>query len=642
MLRRLTARLDRRLLLWFLLLGLLPLTLASYLAYERSSAALLDTSGAFLETEARELVDKVDRNLFERYGDVQAFAFNPLARQAPAQAEQAANFFTRTYGIYDLMAIVDLDGQVLAANTVDAQGEPLDTAPLVGTSAADQDWFQAIASGEVGEAESFYRDVRADPFANQVLADGTRTLLFAAPIYGDTGEVERIWVNWASWERVVSQITEQQQADLADKGLESVDVTMLDADGIVIDSTVPEDVDTRELAAELDAAAAVTAGEPGFSFGSDPRADGEQVFGYSPSQGALGFEGYGWTAIVRQAVDEAAAGARSIGTFLIIVWIAAAIAISVVATFVARRIAGPLARFSEQLRDVSAAVFGHSRTIGTSSEETSSQAGLAAAAGEQVSANASSVATAIEEMNASIQEISQNAGESTSIAREAVEVAHTTNASVAKLGESSAEIGKVIEVITGIAEQTNLLALNATIEAARAGEAGKGFAVVAGEVKELAKETGQATEEIARRIADIQTDTGASVEAIQRISGIIDRIADVQNTIASAVEEQSVTTSEIARNVQEAAQGSAEIAENISGVADHARSTTEGAAENERSAQQLGAVASALQRLVDATGEQRTRGQAPPSEVAPREAGPAGGQRAGEGQDDRELVEAGA
>ena len=146
-----------------------------------------------------------------------------------------------------------------------------------------------------------------------------------------------------------------------------------------------------------------------------------------------------------------------------------------------------------------------------------------------------------------------------------------TNATVAKLGESSAEIGNVIKVITSIAQQTNLLALNATIEAARAGEAGKGFAVVANEVKELAKQTAKATEDISRKIEAIQNDTKGAVEAIAQIGKIINQINDIQNTIASAVEEQTATTGEISRNVAEAAKGSNEIAQNITGVAQAAQ-----------------------------------------------------------------------
>jgi methyl-accepting chemotaxis protein len=156
----------------------------------------------------------------------------------------------------------------------------------------------------------------------------------------------------------------------------------------------------------------------------------------------------------------------------------------------------------------------------------------------------------------------------------------------------------VIKVITSIAQQTNLLALNATIEAARAGEAGKGFAVVANEVKELAKQTAKATEDISRKIDAIQSESKGAVEAIAQIGTIIGQINDIQSTIASAVEQQTATTAEIARNVAEAATGSREIAQNVLGVAQAARSTTEGAANTKSSADELARLAVELQRLV--------------------------------------------
>ena len=184
------------------------------------------------------------------------------------------------------------------------------------------------------------------------------------------------------------------------------------------------------------------------------------------------------------------------------------------------------------------------------------QASTVSAATEQVSRNLQTVATGAEEMSSTIKEIAKNAGEAAKIASEAVRSAQTTNAIVSKLGESSIEIGQVIKVITSIAQQTNLLALNATIEAARAGEAGKGFAVVANEVKELAKQTAKATEDISRKITAIQEDTKGAVEAIGSIDGIIHQINDISNTIATAVEEQSATTNEMSRNVTEAARGS--------------------------------------------------------------------------------------
>jgi methyl-accepting chemotaxis protein len=240
-----------------------------------------------------------------------------------------------------------------------------------------------------------------------------------------------------------------------------------------------------------------------------------------------------------------------------------------------------------------------SQQMASNSEETASQASVVSAAAEQVSRNVGTVASATEEMGASIREIAKNANEAARVATAAVKVADKTNATVSKLGESSAEIGNVIKVITSIAQQTNLLALNATIEAARAGEAGKGFAVVANEVKELAKQTAKATEDIGRKIDAIQSDTKGAVEAIGQIGTIISQINDIQSTIASAVEEQTATTAEISRSVGEAALGSREIAQNVMGVAQAARSTTEGAANTKCSADELARMATELQRLVE-------------------------------------------
>ena len=253
--------------------------------------------------------------------------------------------------------------------------------------------------------------------------------------------------------------------------------------------------------------------------------------------------------------------------------------------------AAALGASSEELTAVS-------HQMASNAEETAVQAGVVSAASEQVSKNVSSVSAAAEQMQASIREISSNANASAKVARNAVSVAGSTNETVKKLGESSQEIGNVIKVITSIAQQTNLLALNATIEAARAGEAGKGFAVVANEVKELAKQTARATEDIGRKIESIQGDTKGAVKAIEEISGIINQINDISNSIASAVEEQTVTTNEISRSVAEAATGVSDIARNIGGVASAAKDTTRGANDTRKASQELSQMAARLQLAV--------------------------------------------
>jgi methyl-accepting chemotaxis protein len=271
--------------------------------------------------------------------------------------------------------------------------------------------------------------------------------------------------------------------------------------------------------------------------------------------------------------------------------------------YTARETVNPLLGSANRLRSLSTRdLTDVSNRLRRGAADTSDQATMASGAAEEVSANAQSLATAVEQFEASIKEIAGNASNAASVARNAVDAAGQTNTTITRLGESSAEIGNVIKVINSIAEQTNLLALNATIEAARAGEAGKGFAVVANEVKELAKETSKATEDIIGRIETIQTDTQEAVDAIGLVSDIISQINESQNAIAGAVEEQTAMTSEISRNIAEVATGSGEIAQSISEVAVAAKSTTVGSDETRETASQIDNLANELLLLVGETG----------------------------------------
>ncbi len=218
---------------------------------------------------------------------------------------------------------------------------------------------------------------------------------------------------------------------------------------------------------------------------------------------------------------------------------------------------------SSMLADNSNNVSDKAQTVASAAEEMSANISSVATTMEQSSSNMSIVASAVEEMSSTVNEIAQNSEKAREVTSSAVSQAKITSESVSLLGNAAQEIGKVTETITEISEQTNLLALNATIEAARAGEAGKGFAVVANEIKELARQTAEATQEIKGRIGNIQTTTSGTVKGIEDISMVINEVNEIITTIASAVEEQSVTTQEIAMNINQANQGITEVNENM-------------------------------------------------------------------------------
>jgi methyl-accepting chemotaxis protein len=237
--------------------------------------------------------------------------------------------------------------------------------------------------------------------------------------------------------------------------------------------------------------------------------------------------------------------------------------------------------------------------MSSTAEETSRQSASVATASDQATANVETVAATAEELSASIAEIGRQVMQSAKIAQNAVDETEATNDTVKGLAEAAGRIGEVVTLINDIAGQTNLLALNATIEAARAGEAGKGFAVVAQEVKNLANQTAKATEEISSQIGAVQDETDSAVGAIGRIRSIIGEVNDIATTISSAVEEQGVSTQEIARNVQQAARGTQDVNANIENVRKAAGETGSAAGQVLDASQEMARQAEGLRSEVD-------------------------------------------
>ncbi|MCZ2828504.1 methyl-accepting chemotaxis protein [Modestobacter sp. VKM Ac-2986] len=647
---RLTTALRLRSLRTLLVLVVLacstvPLAGLGVFAWQRSEGDWVRNSGELLQSEARSTIDKIDRNLFERYGDVQAFAFNPDASAEPPTVAEAADFYSRNYVIYDLLLVVDRDGRVVGGNSVTGDGQPIDPASYAGADLSTRPWFAEALALPAGQ--TYVQDPEVDPLVSAASGRDDATLVFAAPVYGADGQAERLWVNWASVPRVMGQILDEQVAGLGDRGV-AVTAQLLREDGVVL--VGPGAQDSLDLTATgSPAATAVAAGASGH--GTDELADGtgadvEKVRGWSASEGALGFAGYGWGVVLSEHLGDAVAPASALLQAVLLVAVVVAAVVAVVALLVARALTRPLdhavgvleqvadgdlrprlpesgtdelralaVALNRSLEDMGSALGGlRDRTgdLSTASDQLrglsddvtrdaargTEVAGTAQAATELVSENVRTVAAGAEEMGVSIREIAHSTSEAARVGASAVVAAQRTTAQVARLGESSRQIGDVVAAITSIAEQTNLLALNATIEAARAGEAGKGFAVVANEVKELAQETQRATEDITRRVETIQADTAGAAASIAEIAAIVEQVNNHQQTIASAVEEQSATTAEMSRNVAQAATGTEGVSADVRTVTAATRSTAQSIASTRETAVALATITEELRGLV--------------------------------------------
>jgi methyl-accepting chemotaxis protein len=654
------------------LVGPVPLATASFLSYKQASGDLSEKAGTEQAEVAFNAIDKLDRNLFERYGDVQAFAGSDPAKSMDAGRIQT--WMDTTMGIYTpiykLMLVADTRGRIVAANRVTLDGKPLDTTSLIGKDVSGEAWFKTAAGGKLGDTETLVEDLHEDALMRDVYGAGQESLAmnFSFPIKDDAGKIVGVWSNRFNWE-VAQSILSDVLARAKTNGGETQRFFLMNKAGTVLHSFEPEETLKKSHA-----------DKPVVKLALAPKADGHytdeaidgtgvtRIFGYHRSQGYSTYPGVGWAVVSSRVRSEALASASALAKrSLIVAVVASALMLLIAILFSAaikRGIEAILARIRQlseedtaalesalgelaggnltvtvtpvtppienvgrdeigqvaeavngirastassmhaynemaaQLRTLVDDLSSNASSVASASQQmasTSDEAGravgeIASAAGdvaqgaerqarmvESTSASAAEAAGAAQESADQAHETAEVAAQTRSVTREGVDAAdqasdamravHDSSVSatrtIADLASKSDQIGGIVETITGIAEQTNLLALNAAIEAARAGEQGRGFAVVAEEVRKLAEESQEAASLIAGLIREIQAETQKAVAAVE------DGATRTEAGVAT-VERTRGAFERIERSIDDISGRVQQIAASVRGIADGA------------------------------------------------------------------------
>ena len=628
--------LTRTLVVAFVCLGALPAAILGWRLIATTSAmsnAIADAEsrelGRSLHTVAFSLTDRLDRNLFERYGDAQACAVNTALLYHRAwyrvgnnrnRIVRAANRYVKLYGIYSLAMMVDLDGRVVAVNDRDANGKAIDTAGLYAKPYENASWFQDakagrfLTGGNGALTGTVVQDVYIDEDVKKICGGDGRTLGFSAPVLDSKGRVIGVWNNRANFALLESMLTSAGH-DLKTQGLTDVRLTLIDRAGRIIADYDPTHAENDALSRNMDVLMTVNladrgvtsarqarTGHDGVAHEEDPRRGVWQMTGYAASRGALGFPGLGWGLLARvddkQTVDASGSRARS---EVMGVLISSLLLLGLAAWWLGRSIANPVIGGIARLKQNASQVSAVSIEVADASRRMSEGARDEASAIEASSAS-------MEEMSSMTRRNATHAEEAATLmsgARQLVDGANVALGgmvdSMTAIQQATGGISKIIKTIDELALQSNLLALNAAIEAARAGAAGAGFGVVADEVRSLAQRSAQAAK-------DTSTLIEASIARAREGSGRVDEVVQAMASITERLERLHGLLQQVKAASGQQTQGIDQVTQALTQMGHATQANANTAAESAATSDELTAVANSaltvianLERLINGT-----------------------------------------
>ena len=636
--------LTKKLALAIVVTGLVPALVIGFLAIHTANHMAGDIAGSY-EVIAKNIGEKIDRNLFERYGDVQAFGANDAvndtnswyqAGSAKNKIAAAANRYANLYGFYLLSYLVDLDGKVIAVNDADPAGKAIDTTALYQKNFKDAEWFKESLAGHFLKTDildgTYVQDVHADEDVKKVYGGDGLVLGFAAPVKDAGGKIIGVWHNCANFS-LVEEVIATSYAQFKQDGLSEAALTLIDHTGrVIVDynpvanggkDAVQHDANVLlklNLAdAGVSAARDLVAGKGGAGVGDDAQKHSAQVAGYAVCDGELGFAGLKWGVLVRVPKHQALAAMSSQIWHISYVILGSIAGLIAMGLWLGRSISRPLALGISAMRTVGDEVAHASEEFSTSSQTVAEGASEQAASLEETSAS-------LEEISSMTKRNSENATNAAALGRQSRdsasagldrlnELSHTLNSIKSAVGEmqsavsemqtSSQQVAKIIKTIDEIAFQTNLLALNAAVEAARAGEAGMGFAVVADEVRALAQRSAQAAKDTSEKIeaAVKRSELGGVasakvVKSLTEVEATAQSIEQVFNGIVTQIKSLDEVIAEIAAASKEQSQGVGEVNMAVSQMDKVTQSNAAAAEENAAAASEMNNQARTLQQAV--------------------------------------------